>query len=271
MNVISHCAFLIPPVIAHIWGPININSYGLFILLGIFISSLLLARDPWRKKLISMEVLSEIVIIATIIGVLGGRLLYCLFEYHEFTRWFDIFALWQGGFSVLGSIISIILFMSLYLYRISVPVMPLFDLVCVYAPLLQAVARLGCFFSGCCFGVPTYLPWAVMYIHKESSAPLFMLLHPTQLYSVCAYLCIFGVIFFMRKKLIYRSGLFLATYLLLSSLERFAIDFLRADRIFYAEMSISIYQCIALFISFCALIKLFLILFHSKKRLHGFV
>lgn len=39
-----------------------------------------------------------------------------------------------------------------------------------------AVGRLGCFFNGCCFGVPTELPWGVDF----GLGPA----HPTQLYEV---------------------------------------------------------------------------------------
>lgn len=40
-----------------------------------------------------------------------------------------------------------------------------------------AIGRLGCFFNGCCHGIPTELPWGVDFI---GSGPV----HPTQLYEV---------------------------------------------------------------------------------------
>ncbi|HAN97894.1 MAG TPA: diacylglyceryl transferase [Planctomycetaceae bacterium] len=41
----------------------------------------------------------------------------------------------------------------------------------------MAIGRLGCFFTGCCFGAPTELPWGCRFVTAEG------LRHPTQLYE----------------------------------------------------------------------------------------
>ncbi len=41
-----------------------------------------------------------------------------------------------------------------------------------------AVGRLGCFHAGCCFGVPSNLPWAVIFPNVDQQPR-----HPTQLYE----------------------------------------------------------------------------------------
>lgn len=62
-----------------------------------------------------------------------------------------------------------------------------------------AVARLGCFASGCCHGIPTNVPWAITFKSEFSSVSPSLLevpIHPTQLYE--SLLCIIGFIF-LRK------------------------------------------------------------------------
>ncbi len=76
-----------------------------------------------------------------------------------------------------------------------------------------AVARVGCFLNGCCCGVPTSLPWGVVY---PSGSPAFMdqlsrqkiglfdsplPVHPTQPYEVVvALLCAILAVWLMRRK-----------------------------------------------------------------------
>jgi len=46
-----------------------------------------------------------------------------------------------------------------------------------------AIGRVGCFFGGCCYGIPTELPWGVVFSSVDSLAR-----HPTQLYEVVFHL-----------------------------------------------------------------------------------
>ncbi len=69
------------------------------------------------------------------------------------------------------------------------------DIVAIYAPLLQSIARIGCLFAGCCHGIATTVPWAISYNDPTSFAPLGIPLHPTQIYSS---LLLFGIFLILR-------------------------------------------------------------------------
>ncbi len=60
--------------------------------------------------------------------------------------------------------------------------------------------RIGCFFAGCCFGVPCDLPWAVTFTNPQSLAKLHIPLHPVQLYSSLGALITFLILFAFRKR-----------------------------------------------------------------------
>jgi phosphatidylglycerol:prolipoprotein diacylglycerol transferase len=105
-------------------------------------------------------------------AIIGGRI--CIFSEDEtITSLLDVFIFWQGGLSILGGIIGILVVVPFYLAYKQIPIIPFFDLVAVYAGLLQAVARIGCFFAGCCYGIATHSILAITYTDLHSAAPLY--------------------------------------------------------------------------------------------------
>jgi phosphatidylglycerol:prolipoprotein diacylglycerol transferase len=92
--------------------------------------------------------------------------------------------------------------------------------------LSQAVGRVGCTINGCCYGVPTSLPWGIVYTHPDSLGPIGVAVHPTTVYEIIWNLAVFGVLFGLRKRLKPDGSLFLI-YLSLYSLWRVGGDFVR--------------------------------------------
>lgn len=167
---------------------------------------------------------------------------------------------------MLGTVLAIGCFMSFYLPRAGIPVLQCLDLASFYAPVLHAIARFGCFFAGCCYGIPTTVAWAVMYTDPNSCAPLYEKLHPTQLYSVTAFLAIFVLMVIVRTTIPYRPGLLTTLYMILSGCERFIIDFWRADRCYYPFLPCAVYQAIALGVIGGGLIGLAVLACQTRKE-----
>ncbi|MBU1008004.1 prolipoprotein diacylglyceryl transferase [Candidatus Dependentiae bacterium] len=99
----------------------------------------------------------------------------------------------------------------------------------MYVPLLQSVARVGCFLAGCCYGAPTKQWWGVTFSSLHSLAPLHVPLHPTQLYSSLASLSIFFILYFVSKRIYRIPGTLVLLYLILESCSRFTVDLWRGD------------------------------------------
>ncbi len=240
----------------HIWGPFAIHSYGLFIALGIFAFTWLIKKHKQFTQLKLQNKFIEILMIGIISGLVGGRLLSIIIEPETFNGLLEMVAFWQGGFSVLGSLLGVLAVVPWYLKKINVPILPLFDLAAIYAPLLQSIARLGCFFAGCCHGITAkLLPWAIIYTDPQTIAPLHVPLHPTQLYSSATLLGIFILMYFVIQHKFKKPGQLLMIYLMLASTERFIIDFWRADRVIVGNM-FSFTQLIALGIVFSSAVFL---------------
>jgi len=84
-----------------------------------------------------------------------------------------------------------------------------------------AIARIGCFLNGCCYGLPCDLPWAINFFDVPR--------HPTQVYSFIYSLVIFGILWSLRKK-ISKPGVLFWLYLGMYSIARFSIEFFRASQ-----------------------------------------
>lgn len=191
------------------------------IIIGLVVFSYLLLKDRKRPSIISTENYFNILPPGIIAGLVGGRLLFVITHWNTFNNWIEIFAIWHGGFSLLGGIIALIIVMPWYFKKYQIPILPFLDLISIYAPLLQSISRIGCYLGGCCFGCP---------------APYFFTIHPTQLYSAVALFIIFIFQYLIARRWHLKPGQLFCIYLLLMSAERFCNDFFRGER----EMSNSI-------------------------------
>jgi phosphatidylglycerol:prolipoprotein diacylglycerol transferase len=238
------------PVLFPIYGPFSINSYGVCIAIAIIVFTLLVLKYPVTLKLISEENFIKLVIYSTFAGIVGGRLLYLLLE-AENIYLSSFYKIWHGGMSLLGGVIGVLFFAIFYLKRLKIPVLRMMDVIGIYASLLQAISRIGCFCAGCCYGIPTSCALGVRYTHPDSFVPFIyknIKIHPTQLYSSLSLFIIFLLMRFVFSKILKKPGQLISLYIVLSSLERFLTDFWRGDRIFLPDFGFifSVHQIIAL-------------------------
>ncbi|OGB84578.1 hypothetical protein A3F66_04310 [candidate division TM6 bacterium RIFCSPHIGHO2_12_FULL_32_22] len=254
------------PYLFHIYGPLYANCYGLSILIGILVLIYISKKDPVLSIILTKEQLINNIIAGTLIGIIGGMTLWTVINWDTLKSWEEIFEVWNGGFSILGSVMAIAIFLPVCLKFQKIPAMKFLDRITIYAPLTQSIARIGCFCAGCCYGMKTESIFGVIYTHPDSGAPLFTKIHPTQLYSSFLLFLIFLLMYFVLQKYLKKDGQLYTAYLFLISVERFLVDFIRADREFSSINAInffSINQWVALFI---ALISFSLFLYYSKKH-----
>ncbi len=248
----------------NVYGPISIHSYGLMIAIGLLAFLYLIKRNPHFHALKLEDSFMGILLVGIIAGLVGGRLLFLATAPEFFTGLFDLIAFWQGGFRILGAVIAILITLPVYLSLVKVPIIPLLDLLAIYAPMLQSISRIGCFLAGCCHGIVTTRPWGIIYTDTQSSAPLYVCLHPTQLYSAIGLMIIFTGMYFFFQHRFAKPGQLISIYIALVSLERFVIDFWRGDR--EAGPMFSLDQQIAAALFIAALIGLVMSSFYRKRR-----
>lgn len=256
------------PILLHIYGPFAIHSFGLMIVIGLILTLYLLDRDKKLQKLITSAQLSNIINICVISGIIGGRIWFLATNYSEIAVWTDYFTVWNGGLSILGAVIGIAVSLAWYLRSLHLPLFEVIDRFALYAPLLQSISRFGCFFAGCCYGLPTSLPWGIMYTHAQSLAPLHVVMHPTQIYSSSLLFLSFIMLYCFDRYKHTKPGQLITLYIMLTTAERFFVEFWRGDQIFYTECGyfsyISIQQLLALLLFIIALILFIFITIYKK-------
>jgi len=262
-----------------LYGPFALQSYGLLIALGVYIGLFLLQRHPRRSSLITENQLFTLVYSSTLVGILGGRILYSIFNADDYTHWSQFFAVWDGGLSIQGAILSIVLFVIIWTYINQKSILKILDLCSIFAPLMQSFGRIGCYCAGCCFGAPTTMPWGISnkYLYNEQISSHIGFIHPTQLYSAAQLFIIFIVLYYLDRstKISTYPGKLFTVYIILSSLERFITDFWRGDRIFFDSTSsyssiitlFSVHQWLALAIlSIIASIYILVCAYYTRSR-----
>ena len=171
-------------------------------------------------------------VIGTVVGArLGHVIFYEIGDY--WNRPWDILKTWEGGLASHGGAIGVMLALalavrSLRAYTPSMTVLRLFDLVAVPAALVACFIRLGNFVNQELIGIPTDLPWAVLFGHPADGGPLEPR-HPVPLYDALANLMIFFVLLTLWRKRGSRQpeGLLIGWFFILCFTARFFIDFVK--------------------------------------------
>ena len=96
-------------------------------------------------------------------------------------------------------------------------------------PLFHAFGRVGCFLAGCCYGIPSPVPWlGVVFPAAAIEAPSGVPLLPVQLYEAVGCLLLFLLLDHLLRQG-WPGDRLLALYLALYAAFRFLLEFLRGD------------------------------------------
>lgn len=215
---------------------LHIRWYGFFYVLSFTLGYVLYRYNLRRKEITMKREDYETLVFYLILGViLGARIGYVLFYnfFHFIQDPLSILAVWQGGMSfhggALGAIIAGLIFCrrkKYDFYRLADPVMPL-------AAIGLGLGRLGNFINQELFGIPTKLPWGMVF--KTAADPVPTPRHPTQLYEML----IEGVILGLLSQYIFRKskriGVTFWFFIGFYGFMRYFIEFVRVpdDLIFY--------------------------------------
>lgn len=139
---------------------------------------------------------------------------------------------------------------------------PVADVLAEAAPLGLVFMRIGCLLNGCCYGIPTKLPWGIVFRGPCAVRPELrgIPLHPTQLYEAAGALGIFLILNFAVRPRIKKGRLLPGDGISISAglygLLRFFVDFLRAgDPGIVSPWGLSLAQWAGLAAMICAALR----------------
>lgn len=196
-----------------------------------------------RNKLNLRNTLIYIVGIAPVF-LAGGRLFYLLFYADRGNPAVHFFTPEPYGFSLYGGLILVVFYFSIAAWYSRIPVWNWLD---IHTPGLMSyvvLGKTGCFFNGCCFGIPTIMPWGIPYAPGSQAYNYYIVqalnhlpeqvgqvysgrIHPVQIYeSGIALILLFIALYLLRPKTL--PGLVFLLTTIIYSLVRLGLFYLRA-------------------------------------------
>jgi prolipoprotein diacylglyceryl transferase len=250
-----------PPISYFDVGPIRVHFYALCIIVGIGIAVLLTNTRLKRRGVESGKVV-DVAIWAVPIGIVGGRF------YHVFTHpsdyfaagdnLFNIFAIWQGGLAIFGSIIFGTIGAYIGCRRAHINFFTFADALAPGLLLAQAFGRLGNYFNQELYGGPTKLPWGLQ-ISQSSPAfpaglPADTLFQPLFLYEMILDIAGAMTILLLGRRIRFRRGQQIGLYFLWYGIIRAYLESLRLDPTEAYLFGLKINEDVAIFAAIIGLV-----------------
>lgn len=213
-------------------GDFFLPTYGVLLAIA-FLTALWLAGRLGKRAGLNSEHIMDVGLFAAVTGIIGGKLGMFLFDWSYYSSHPGEILTWTtlqaAGVYQTGLILAIVGAIW-YMRRKKLPVLRTMDVFAPGVAIGHGIGRLGCFAAGCCWGAPTRLPWSVTFTNPESNerfgTPLNVPLHPSQLYETIAEIGILLALLWMSRRP-HRDGAIIAWYLVLYSIVRFLVEFVR--------------------------------------------
>ena len=204
-------------------GFVRIYWYGLIMVFGI-ISGIYVIIKISKNKSYNLEKLWDLFFYLILFGIIGARLYQVFFfnwNYYQ-SNLFQIFAVWNGGMAIQGSIIACVITLFVYCKKNKLFFLEYADLLAVALPFGQAIGRWGNFFNSELYGKVSNLPWAI-YIKSTGRfhQPLFF-------YESILDLILFFILLRVYKRSNHKGYVFFS-YIFGYGIIRFLMEFLRID------------------------------------------
>ncbi|MFN8383049.1 MAG: prolipoprotein diacylglyceryl transferase [Anaerolineales bacterium] len=224
-------------------GPWLMRWNGFLLVLGIAAGALLIAYQARRREY-DPEIIYYLFLPMVIWGTIGARLWHIftpplssvqlgLTTKYYLTHPLDALALWTGGFGIPGAIIGCGLVLFLFSRRNEIPFWNLADLFAPGLALAQVIGRIGNYFNQELYGLPTEIPWAIFVdpANRLRGYENVSFYHPLFAYESAFSLVNLFLLLWLARKFSERlkAGDLFLVYLLVYSVIRFSLEFLRLD------------------------------------------
>jgi len=234
-------------------GPFRIPSYIFMALMAFFASTLLVVLRRKSQNIAAWE--AVVLSCATLVGGVFGAKIFHLAGQVLQGESFWTAQFWQSvrlssGYVWFGGVAGALLFLLIYAKIRHMPLRKIMDIMTPFALSFDGVARFGCLFAGCCYGVKA--SWGIK-LHGVTRFP-----SPLFESALCLIVLTLLLIWRPERK---HPGILLPLYLAAYSTGRFFLEFFRGDisrgafLIFSTSQWISLLVLLALGIAFLVMRK----------------
>lgn len=254
-------------------GIFTVYWYGFLIALALIIS-FLIARKLFQRYNLPVVELYDLFFYSLVTGLIGARLWHIFSEFnYYFANPIDIFKIWNGGLAIHGAVLFGLITVWIFAKKAKLNFLLLVD---IFAPLLalsQAIGRWGNYFNQELYGRPVGWGIPIAFQNRLPGFQQFEFFHPIFLYESLWLLLGFAVLITLhRLRLTHNpqkgicslfNGIIFLIYLILWSLGRFSVSFLRIDPM-WSALGLRFDQWVSLAIIIVA-ITLFIVLRKQHK------
>jgi len=153
-NLYNKYGDMMNPIAFTIFG-MEIRYYSLFILFGVGLAYFLIIREA-KKFSISTDFIFNMFFWSLVIGIVGARLYYVIFNWEYFASHIgEIWQIWQGGLAIHGGILFGLITINFYTKKYNIRTLKILDMVVVPLLIAQAIGRWGNFFNSEAYGIAT--------------------------------------------------------------------------------------------------------------------
>ena len=224
-------------------GTINIHWYAVLIVSGALAAAWLATIEAKRRG-INTEYVWDMMPWLLVAGIIGARLWHIftppasnmamgLTTEYYLTHPLAAIAIWNGGVGIPGAVIGGVIALYIYSKIKKVDFGTWVDIIAPGLALAQAIGRWGNYLNQEVYGSPSSLPWAIT-IDPAHRLPEFAsqaTYHPLFLYESFWNLMNMGILLWLNRKYSnkLKTGDIFLSYILIYSIGRFALEFLRLD------------------------------------------
>lgn len=221
----------------------NVYYYSLCILLGVIVAYILITREG-KKQGLPKEFISDLIFYTLIIGILGARVYYCVFNLDYYlANPSEILKIYNGGLAIHGGVIAGLVFVYFYTKKKNISFIKILDIIAPAVIIAQSFGRWGNFFNQEAHGgITTYQNLKNMHIpefiingmHIEGKY-----YYPTFFFE--SIWCLIGFIILMiaRRNKNLRKGFQIGFYFIWYGIGRFFIEALRTDSLMFFGLKIA--------------------------------
>ena len=250
---------------------VQIYWYSIFIFIAMLVACLIIYKEA-KKKGITEEFLINLTFDTIIIGIIGARLYYVIFNLPYYLKNpIEIFEIWNGGLAIHGGIIAGLLFIIYYCKKHNVNTLKTLDIIVVGLIIAQAIGRWGNFFNSEAYGpittaehlrslgIPSFVING-MYILGEYRQPTFFYESVWCIFGFCA-------MFLIRNYKYLKIGQLTGFYLVWYGIIRFFIEGMRTDSLMLGPIKIA--QIVSLICIVAGIIIFIKIKKNSQENLYN--
>ena len=215
---------------------LKISYYGFLIALAMALGVFVACKNARFRGLKS----DNIIVVACYVlplSIIGARAYYVIFSDQSYT-FLQIFQIWKGGMAIYGGVIGGAIGVMLYCLIHKKNFLDIGDVVVPSLILGQAIGRIGCYFSKCCYGIEVTneaLQWFPFSTQIDGVWHL-----STFFYESIWNFIVFAVLMIiLRKAKLKHRGTVSALYLILYGLGRAIIEGFRGDSLMIGSLRTS--------------------------------